>query len=130
MVLLTGSKRGPLVSGDWAEDMMYGVVTERSQRWIKVAFDTGPDKEDLQVCDTWRYGQLLDIHIDMYLFGYADAHEHSADELNSWKRTVAACSAVTFNGTLAAVTCIPTLLHCCMQGYMLIAVASVYAFHL
>jgi hypothetical protein len=54
MVLLTGSKQGPLVDGGWDPDMMHGVVTERSKHWIKVAFETGPDKAELQACDTWR----------------------------------------------------------------------------
>lgn len=54
MVLLTSSKRGPLIDGGWDPDMMCGVVTERSQTWIKVAFELGPDKEELQTCDTWR----------------------------------------------------------------------------
>lgn len=54
MVLLTAGKGGPLVGGGWDENMMYGVVTERSRNWIKVAFETGPDKSELQDCDTWR----------------------------------------------------------------------------
>lgn len=58
-MLLTSSKRGPLADGGWDEDMMYGVVTERSKYWIKVAYETGPDKGELQHCDSWRCGKLL-----------------------------------------------------------------------
>jgi hypothetical protein len=69
MVLLTGSKHGPLVRGGWDKDMMYGVVTERSQRWIKVAFETGPNKFELQSCDTWRWvrpAAAVCLYIYMY----------------------------------------------------------------
>lgn len=58
MVLLTPGKKGPLANTantmmGWREDMLCGVVIERSKTWIKVAFDTAPDKDELN-CEEWR----------------------------------------------------------------------------
>lgn len=53
MVLMTPGKKGPLASGGWSPDMLCGVVIERSRTWIKVAFDTAPDRDELQSED-WR----------------------------------------------------------------------------
>lgn len=55
MVLLTDNSSGPLVDGSWYEGIMYGVVTERSRTWIKVAFESGPTRDELNLTDTWRY---------------------------------------------------------------------------
>jgi hypothetical protein len=55
VVLLTSGRQGPLENkaSGWREDMMCGVVIERAQAWIKVAFDTAPDKEELEE-EAWR----------------------------------------------------------------------------
>lgn len=53
MVLLTPGKKGPLANKGWRKDMLCGVVIERSKTWIKVAFDTAPDKDELN-CEEWR----------------------------------------------------------------------------
>jgi hypothetical protein len=57
VVLLTSGRRGPLASSNgaagWREDMLCGVVIERAKTWVKVAFDTAPDREELEE-DTWR----------------------------------------------------------------------------
>lgn len=55
MVLLTPDKHGPLVGGGWYEGTMYGVVTERAHNWIKVAFESGPSRDELQDIHTWRW---------------------------------------------------------------------------
>lgn len=59
MVLVTPGKKGPLTlcnnSGEpgWRSDMLIGVVIERTRTSIKVAFDTAPEKDELD-SETWR----------------------------------------------------------------------------
>jgi hypothetical protein len=53
MVLLTAGKKGPLANLGWRADMLCGVVIERTKTSIKVAFETAPEKDELE-CDTWR----------------------------------------------------------------------------
>jgi len=53
MVLVTSGKKGPLAGGDWVDDMLCGVVIERSKTWVKVAFETAPDNDELE-SETWR----------------------------------------------------------------------------
>lgn len=54
MVLLTPAEHGPLVSGNWCEATLYGVVTERARHWIKVAFRQAPSEEELWNTEPWR----------------------------------------------------------------------------
>ncbi len=53
MVLVTPGKKGPLGNMGWRGDMLCGVVIERSKTWIKVAFDTAPDRDELD-SESWR----------------------------------------------------------------------------
>jgi hypothetical protein len=53
MVLLTPGSKGPLANGDWRDDMLSGVVIERTRSSIKVAFDTAPERDELE-SETWR----------------------------------------------------------------------------
>lgn len=53
MVLLTPGSKGPLANRGWREDMMSGVVIERTRTSVKVAFDTAPERYELE-SESWR----------------------------------------------------------------------------
>jgi hypothetical protein len=53
MLLLTPGKQGPLRGGGWCEDMLTGVVVERTKTSIKVAFDAAPDTYEMDE-EEWR----------------------------------------------------------------------------
>lgn len=51
--MLTPGSKGPLANMGWREDMLSGVVIECTRTSIKVAFDTAPEKYELE-SEAWR----------------------------------------------------------------------------